>query len=234
MWCRGGGGPRLGGRLEVRHLSAGAAMMVSVLSGLLPSFGRPRCLRFQLALALEHPLMAHGLVFGGIGFDLGAVKGNVAQAHQTSLLAQPQNLHKQSRQRIEMNEAEIAEPAVVRLLVAGEHPEGGILPAGPLDQARGWDADAVGVQEQQHHHPRLIGLDPAGISGLVDRIKWPRGPARRPCPAERTPSAAQAATPPARAAAAASAPGSRDGRFWACSWPTLTPRSIAVTRIWAD
>ncbi len=70
-----------------------------------------------------------------------------------------------------MHEAEITDPTVVGLLlVAGKHPKGGILPAGPLDPARGGDANAVGVQEQHHHHSRLIGLDPAGISGLVDRI----------------------------------------------------------------
>jgi len=114
--------------------------------------------------------VAHGLVFGGIGFDLGAVEGHVAQAQQARLLAQPQHLHKQARQCIEMNEAEITDPAVVRLLVAGEHAEGGILPAGPLDPARGGDADAVGVEQQHHHHPRLIGLDPTRIPRLVDRI----------------------------------------------------------------
>ena len=31
------------GRLKVRHKAAGAAMLVAVLSGLLPSVGRPRC-----------------------------------------------------------------------------------------------------------------------------------------------------------------------------------------------
>jgi hypothetical protein len=31
------------GRLKVRHGLAGAAMLVPVLSGLLPSVGRPRC-----------------------------------------------------------------------------------------------------------------------------------------------------------------------------------------------
>ena len=31
------------GQLKVRHRSAGAAMLVPVLSGLLPSVGRPRC-----------------------------------------------------------------------------------------------------------------------------------------------------------------------------------------------
>jgi len=35
--------PHPQGRLKVRHRSAGAAMLVPVLSGLLPSVGRPRC-----------------------------------------------------------------------------------------------------------------------------------------------------------------------------------------------
>ena len=114
--------------------------------------------------------MTHGLVFGGIGLDLGAIQGHVAQAHQACLLAQPQHLHKQARQCIEMNEAEITDPAVVGLLVAGEHPERGIFPAGPLDPPGGGDADAVGIEQKQHHHPRLVGLDPTRIPRLVDRI----------------------------------------------------------------
>jgi len=69
-----------------------------------------------------------------------------------------------------MNEAEITDPAVVGLLIAGEHAEGGIFPAGPLDTARGGDANAVAVEQKQDHHSRLVGLDPARIPRLVDRI----------------------------------------------------------------
>ena len=77
-----------------------------------------------------------------------------------------------------MNEAEITDPAVVGLLVAGEHPERGIVPAGPLDPPGGEDADAVGI-EQQHRqplrgrlrlHPRLVGLNLTQTPRLVDRI----------------------------------------------------------------
>ena len=68
------------------------------------SLAQQRCdLGLQLGLGFEHPLVAHGLVFGGIGLDLGAIEGDVAQAHQTRLLTQPQHLHKQSRQCIEMH-----------------------------------------------------------------------------------------------------------------------------------
>ncbi len=95
--------------------------------------------------------MAHGLVFGSIDLlllrslrlALDAIESHVAQAHQPRLLIEPQHLHKQARQGIEMNESEITDPAVVKLLVAGEHSESQILVAGPLDPARGGDADAV-------------------------------------------------------------------------------------------
>ena len=50
-----------------------------------------------LGLGFEHPLMAHGLVLGSMGLDLGAIQGHVAQAHQARLLAEPQHLHKQPR-----------------------------------------------------------------------------------------------------------------------------------------
>lgn len=42
--------------------------------------------------------------------------------------------------------------------------------AGALDPPRGGHADAVGVQQQHHHQPRLIGLRPPGIPRLMDRM----------------------------------------------------------------
>ena len=44
-----------------------------------PTQQRPH-LAFQLLLALEHPLVAHGLVLTGIGFHLGAIQRHLAQA----------------------------------------------------------------------------------------------------------------------------------------------------------
>jgi hypothetical protein len=51
-------------------------------------------------------------------------------------LAKAQHLNKQAGQGIQVPAAEIADAAVVRLLVAGEHPEGGVFPAGLLDLSR--------------------------------------------------------------------------------------------------
>jgi hypothetical protein len=79
-----------------------------------------------------------------------AFSGGPTQAQQARLLAQPQHLHKQARQCIEMHEGKITDPAVIRLLVAGEHPKSRILPAGPLDLPGGENADAAGLQKQHH------------------------------------------------------------------------------------
>jgi hypothetical protein len=69
---------------------------------------------------------------------------------------------------------ELTDPAVVRLLVGGEHPEGQILVAGPLDPAGGNHTFAGGVQQQQRQplrgrlrlHPCVKPLLAAGILGL--------------------------------------------------------------------
>jgi len=60
----------------------------------------------------------------------------MAQAHHVGLLAQPEDLNEQTLEGVEITAAELTDPALVRLLVAGQHPEGQILGAGPLDLAR--------------------------------------------------------------------------------------------------
>jgi len=118
--------------------------------------------------------VAHGLVLGGIGLHLGAVQGHMAKAHHPRFLAQPQDLNKQTLEGIEIAPTEVTDPAVIRLLVTGQYPEGQILVTGPLDLAVGDDAHAVGV-EQEHRqplrgrlrlHPGVKPLLAAGILGL--------------------------------------------------------------------
>jgi hypothetical protein len=58
----------------------------------------------------EHPLVAQllrrsrglRLVLAGIGFHLGAIQGHVPQAHHAGLLAQPQDLNKQTFEGIQV------------------------------------------------------------------------------------------------------------------------------------
>ena len=120
----------------------------------------------QLLFGPQHPLVAHGLVLAGVGFDLGAIQCHMAQADHASLLAQPQGLNKQTLEGVKVAATELADPAVVRLLIAGEHAKSQILVAGPLDLPRRHRPHAVGVEQQQRQHPRVVPLLAAGILGL--------------------------------------------------------------------
>ena len=91
--------------------------------------------------------MAHRFVFGGLGLHLGAIECYEAQAHHAGLLAEAQDLHKQSTERLEVAAAELTDASVIRLLVAGEHLKGQTLIAGALDPAGGDDPRAVGVKQ---------------------------------------------------------------------------------------
>ena len=63
---------------------------------------------------------------------------------------------------------ELADPAVVRLIVAREHPEGQMLVASPLDSAGGDDPNAVGVEQLYRHHP---GVEPLLLTGILG-LRW--------------------------------------------------------------
>jgi hypothetical protein len=74
--------------------------------------------------------VAHGFALGGVGLHLGAIQSDMTQAHHPGLLAQPQDLNEQILEGIEVAAPELADAAVVRLLIPGQHPEGQILVAG--------------------------------------------------------------------------------------------------------
>ena len=129
-------------------------------------------LLLQLLLRFEHPCVAHGFVLAGIGLHLRAIQCHMAKAHHAGLLAEPQDLNKQCLKTTEVLAAEVTDPAVIRLLVAGDHPKGGILVAGPLDFSGGRDAHAVGIEQQHGEHPRVESLLPSSIlltGGRQDR-----------------------------------------------------------------
>ena len=79
--------------------------------------------------------MAHGFALGGIGLHLGAIQGDMTQAHHPRLLAQPQNLNKQILESVEIPAPELTDAAVVRLLIPSQHSEGQVLVAGPFNLA---------------------------------------------------------------------------------------------------
>ena len=69
-----------------------------------------------------------------------------------------------------MTATEVSDSAVIRLLVAGQHPECCVFPAGLLDLAGTGQPDAVGAQEQHHPHPVGVRLISTRILLLLDGI----------------------------------------------------------------
>jgi hypothetical protein len=53
--------------------------------------------------------------------------------HQAGLLAEPEHLHEQILQQLQVPASALTDPCVVRLLVTAQHPEGQVLVAGSLD-----------------------------------------------------------------------------------------------------
>ncbi|MCP9848178.1 hypothetical protein KBY86_14965 [Synechococcus sp. Lug-A] len=57
-------------------------------------------LLLEIPFRPEHPLMAHGLMFGGIGLNLVAIQRHMAQAHHPGWLTEPQDLNEQTHERV--------------------------------------------------------------------------------------------------------------------------------------
>lgn len=132
--------------------------MLSILRGI----GRVRAvkpafhLRRQLRFRPEHALVAHRLVLGCVGSQLGAVHGDVAQPNQARTPAQRQHLHEQVAQGGQMPATELIDRAEVRPVQRGDGVEVQSLLAAARDPARAINALAVGVEQQRHHHARVV------------------------------------------------------------------------------
>jgi hypothetical protein len=98
-----------------------------------------RCLLEQLDdLGLEVRVGAVGRG-GSVGFDLGAIQGNQAQADHPSGRAQPQRLDQQPGQGLFVSDPEAGDGHMIRGRVGGQDSEGDVFVAAPLDLAGGAD-----------------------------------------------------------------------------------------------
>jgi len=121
------------GRLIATRLAQGGVLrLVGLLGGRQPGLD----LGLQLRLGLEHPLIAHRLVLGGVGFDLRPVQRHMAQIGQPSPLAQPQHLHEQSAQRRQVTSPELADRPVIGPVHRRHRQEVQPLLAGPRHPSR--------------------------------------------------------------------------------------------------
>jgi hypothetical protein len=76
--------------------------------------------------------------------------------HQPSLRAQLQHVAEQLTQRPLMALAKPRDRRVIRRLIGGDHPHRDVFMAATLDPPRRSLAERVGVEQQRHHHRRIV------------------------------------------------------------------------------
>src|ERR1035441_29310 len=88
-------------------------------------------------------------------------------------VTQPQHLTEQISQRLLMPNDEPRDRRVIRHHVAGDHPVGHILATVTLDRARRADLRRVRIQDERHHHRRLIRRPAVTVSPIraIERLK---------------------------------------------------------------
>lgn len=107
----------------------------------------------------------------GVGLDPGGVKRHEAHLDQPALSGKAQHLIEQLGELALVITDESGDRGVVGALVGCDEPKGDVLGAAPLDQARGTRPGRVGVDQQRHHHLRVVGrpAPPVGSAACVER-----------------------------------------------------------------
>src|SRR5674476_560897 len=142
----------------IRHLVAALVSAESlVLFGIRSLRRRQHAgnLGLQFHLALLHALIAHRLVFRGVGFDLRAIERDMAEFDQPRRLAQLQNLQEQGTERLQMPLAEVADRTKIRWIERHNHHKIIPLAAGFRNPTRRIQPTCIAMQQKRHHHPRV-------------------------------------------------------------------------------
>ena len=105
--------------------------------------------------------------------QLRPVDGNHADAREALLRAQRQHLAEQARDRLLVTLDEPRDRRVIGPLLRRQHAERDILLAAALDRARGPRPACVGVEQQRHHHRRVIRWPTAAVEtiGRIERVQ---------------------------------------------------------------
>jgi hypothetical protein len=102
------------------------------------------------------PAVVNIRVTARVRVHLRAINRHHPRAHQTRLLTQPQHRTEQLRQRRFVTTHKPRDRRVIRHLVSGNHPVGNVLTAMTLDPPRGTLLRRIRIQNQRHHHRRVI------------------------------------------------------------------------------
>jgi hypothetical protein len=113
--------------------------------------------RYRLGQDLARDLL-EGLVHTrtGVPSDPRAIDRHHPTTHQPSLVAEHEYRSEQGSQRLLVAAYEPRDRRMVRNQIAGDHSVGNVLSAVTLDPPRGAHTGREPVQDQRHHHRRLI------------------------------------------------------------------------------
>ena len=94
-------------------------------------------------------------MFRRVGFDLRAIKRDMAEFDQPCCLAQLQNLQEQCAERLQVPLAEVADGAKIRRIERHNHHKIVPFTAGLRNPPRRIQPTRIAVQQKRHHHPRV-------------------------------------------------------------------------------
>jgi hypothetical protein len=150
--------PALGGGELRRQLVPARVPMELVL-------GSVDRLRFLENLAREL-LVVEVLVARRVRVELGAVDRDDTDLGESAARAEREHLAEQAGDRLLVTLNKPCERRMVRPLLGRQHPEGDVFLAGALDHTRGPDPARVRVEQQRHHHRRVIGRPAAPVDAI--------------------------------------------------------------------
>jgi hypothetical protein len=110
------------------------------------------------------------LVLRGVRVQLRAVDRQHRHADQAGVRAQRQHIAEQARQRRLVTPTKTRDRAVIGPLIRGDHTKRDIVDAGPLDHPRRAPPDGIRVEQQRHHHRRIMRRTAVPVPA-VSRVK---------------------------------------------------------------
>ena len=110
--------------------------------------------------------MVNVLLPARVAVHLRAIDRDHPRLHQPRLRAQPEHRTEQLRQRVLVTRQEPRDRRVIRNKVRSDHPIRDVLPAVTLDPTRGPLLRRIRIQNERHHHRRLIRRAPVAVSAI--------------------------------------------------------------------
>ena len=143
----------------LRQLVATIALPVlSVLASvrLLSLLQQLRNLRLETRRLFAHTTVAHRLPLARVRPDLRAVDRQLPQTRHTQPARQLNHLHEQRPELRQVKTTKLADRLMARIVARRQYPERHVVHQLPRDLPRRKHSRRVTVDQQLHHHPRLV------------------------------------------------------------------------------